>query len=78
MEEQTMYVFTTARTDSLGIIDVQVFSTEEKAKNALIEWKDATIENGDILLAMRDTFCQILTESGETWTAEITETKLDE
>ena len=73
-----MYVFTTASTDCLGIIDVQVFSTEEKAKNALIEWKDATIENGDKLLAMRDAFCRILTESGETWTAEITETNLNE
>lgn len=79
MEKQTMYVFTVASTTCLGIEGVKVFSTEEKARQALEDFKNSSLENGCTLeIYNGKSYCQILDEDNETWTAEITETYLDE
>ncbi len=72
-----IYVFTYTSTETLGIENAETFSTEDKAKDAMKEWKEATLEKGDMLSELRDDYCQIITKSGVTWTAEITETILD-
>ena len=77
MEKQTMYVFTATSTETLGVEDARVFTTEEKARAFMKEWVDATLLEGDKLTDFNDDYYQILTASGVTWTAEITETILD-
>ena len=72
-----IYVFTYTSTDAIGVENAEAFSTEEKARERMRKWKDAALENGDMLLYFNDDFGQILTTKGETWTAEITETVLD-
>lgn len=73
-----IYVFSYTSTETLGIEDVRTFSTEEKAHEEMKKWKESTLEEGDMLSDLSDDLCQIITASGVTWTAEITETVLDE
>ena len=78
MEKQKFYAFTLTSTINLGIEDVQVFSTEEKARQALEDFKNSSLENGCTLEFYNGkSYCQILDEDNETLTAEITETTLD-
>ena len=78
MEKQTMYVFTATSTETLGVEDTRLFTTEEKAKAFMKEWVEATCLDGDKVTDFREDYNQIVTASGVTWTAEITETNLDE
>ncbi|MBP5722857.1 MAG: hypothetical protein J6X18_04700 [Bacteroidales bacterium] len=79
MEKQTMYVFTATSTEALGVEDARVFTTEEKAKNFMKELADTIIRSdGGKFTDFSDDYYQILTTTGVSWTAQITETILDE
>ena len=74
-----IYVFTYTSTDSLGIEDTETFSTLEKARAYMKKWNEATAyKEGDMLTVFSEDHSQVVTAKGETWTAEITETDLDE
>lgn len=78
MEKQTMYVFTATSTECLGVEDARVFSTEEKAKTFMQNWIEATENSDEKGTMFNDCYYQLIDKTGVTWTAEITETNLDE
>ncbi len=73
-----MYVFTATSTECLGVEDVRVFSTEKKAKAFMNKWIESTEEEGEKGTMFNDYYYQLVDKTGVTWTAEITETNLDE
>lgn len=75
----TIYVFTYTSTETLGIEGTESFSSIEKARAYMKEWEKATAtDKGDKVCEFNEDYAQVVTASGVTWTAEITETVLDQ